>query len=871
MPIIQYAKGDQPYFEFLSAFPDQYVSQKEKEKDDWIQHNMDFFSIQAYRQFINNKESWVKNYDLVKGFLRKEDFYEVPEVVSFMETIKENELPDHVKNYSIMAPVLNTLRGEQGKRPDGFRVKAMDDNSQSEELTFRTNLLKQLVLQTATQRIYEQMASQGIDPAQIPQDQVQQLSAEAVEEMVDNYTSTAENWANHILEAFKVQYNLKEASEEALVDLLTGGREFYHIQETSENTTGLDIGSENPKNVWLMTTPDQKYSKKAYVIGTIHVMEMSEILEKFPKLTLEEINHLREFSEQFAPWGAQRSNLDSELTGQETIKYNTYDPLVERTREFMQAYLDVDGTNPLDDIFGYARNNASFGNKFSVIRAYWKSKIKVGKLTIWNEEIQDEEVILVDENYKNNSHPNQIGKVEWGWMNQWYYGYKIGPDIYYVEPYKLLPYAPIIGVMYDNKNSPVRSLVDLMKPFQMIFNVCINRLWKTMEKDMGVLYGVQIRRLITPKDGDDQDAIDYFKTMAGEEGLAVEDDSPENTKVPLSNTQVSKAIDLTRDKEVAYLINTSEWARNMCYSLVGMSPERQGSVAATQTATGINASLTQSYAQTEPYFVQHEYVLNQLYQAIIDAAQYIESNKPMSSIPYINGVGEAAFIQINGSDLKMADLKVFVTNRSKDQEAFQAIKNLSQAALQNGASLYDVAEIYTTDSIRKVKHVYKALKEQQEQIIAQQQQMEQQQLQMQQEQFQITLQVQEQARQEQMINENYQRELDRLVKIETALIQASSREGSETQQDSDNNGVPDILEVSRFAAEQNSAAQTYNLELQRIGTEKIKLAQDKDMQLQQLKLEQKKIEQKDREMKTKERIEKIKLKNPSPGEKKSKK
>ena len=55
--------------------------------------------------------------------------------------------------------------------------------------------------------------------------------------------------------------------------------------------------------------------------------------------------------------------------------------------------------------------------------------------------------------------------------------------------------------------------------------------------------------------------------------------------------------------------------------------------------------------------------------------------------------------------------------------------------------------------------------------------------------------------------------MDRLTEIEKALIQASSREGSTVQQDTDNNGVPDILEVSRFAAEQITAAQNYNLEL----------------------------------------------------------
>jgi hypothetical protein len=49
-----------------------------------------------------------------------------------------------------------------------------------------------------------------------------------------------------------------------------------------------------------------------------------------------------------------------------------------------------------------------------------------------------------------------------------------------------------------------------------------------------------------------------------------------------------------------------------------MSKQRMGSVSASETATGTN-TMQQSYSQTEPLFIAHEYVLGQFYQAIIDA------------------------------------------------------------------------------------------------------------------------------------------------------------------------------------------------------------------------------------------------------------
>ena len=45
--------------------------------------------------------------------------------------------------------------------------------------------------------------------------------------------------------------------------------------------------------------------------------------------------------------------------------------------------------------------------------------------------------------------------------------------------------------------------------------------------------------------------------------------------------------------------------------------------------------MQQSYSQTEPLFVAHEYVMGQLYQAIVDASLNVESSKPESTLSYI--------------------------------------------------------------------------------------------------------------------------------------------------------------------------------------------------------------------------------------------
>ena len=97
-----------------------------------------------------------------------------------------------------------------------------------------------------------------------------------------------------------------------------------------------------------------------------------------------------------------------------------------------------------------------------------------------------------------------------------------------------------------------------------------------------------------------------------------------------------------------------------------MSKQRLGSVSASESATGTNTAVQQSYTQTESLFVAHEYIIGQLYQAIIDASLYIESNKEVSTLSFITSEGESAFVRVNGSDLKFRDLKIFPTNRPED-------------------------------------------------------------------------------------------------------------------------------------------------------------------------------------------------------------
>jgi hypothetical protein len=841
MAIIRYTKEDNIKYAYLNIFPDQFKTEKQKKDDSWVKNTMDYFANKAYSEYVKNRDTFVKNYDLMKGILRKEDFLiDEPEVKSFTDMLeKDIDLPAYVKHYSIITTPVNELVGEISKRPDSFRVKAFDDDSQAQELQFKTDTLQAYVINQVKQQV---MAKAAMSGQEVSMEDIQAITMEQVKDQLDSYTSVAEKWANHTLTSNKADFNVKEMSEDAFRDLLISAREFYHIYEDNSKL-GFNIEVANPKNTWFLTTPDKKYisdptgrSQGAYAAGTVEVMEISEIIEAFPELTKEEIDHLRSSLQDYGLIDVQESNLGNPNVdpGIDSINYDTYDPLILQTRMIIESEMK-ENNDGLQDFLGLTSNVSSFGYKYVVIRSYWISKRKIGKL-IYTDELGNEQSTLVDETYKSGDMPTQIS-LEWGWVNQWYQGTKIGPDVYHVKPYKLLNYCPIIGTTYEIKNTEARSLVDLMKPFQVIYNVCMNQLYKLLEKEVGKVQLMSLRHIPVPKDGDAQDALDIWEMEARERGVVFVDDSPENLKSPSSFNQFT-SLDLTRTQEIQARYTLAQQMKIECWELIGMSKQRMGSIAASETATGTQTALSQSYSQTEPLFIAHEYVMGQLYQAIVDASLYVESSKPESTLSYITNEGESAFVQVNGSDLKLRDLKVFLTNRPEDTQMFNELRQLSQAIIQNGGTLYDVIELYSTKSMRDMKKTFKDLRDRQ--VQQQQQQMELQQKQQEQAGQIAQAQMQEAARmaQEKQANENLQNELDRVNKKEIAMINAMSKEGGASA-DLDASGTPDALEIEKLASQQSKAQKDFESKMADINSkntlaqqklqierEKIKLARD---------------------------------------------
>jgi len=785
--IIEHFKNTDKYQDIVNNYdifvPDQFVSEKEKNSPDWVKSTLDYYATIAHSQYWNN-EKIKKNYDLLNGILHRDDYFteDYERLVEFLDESTSVELPDYVKHYPMMNPPINTLVGEIIQRPDNARFKAVDEYSFNEFIRAKNELLntiflqkledimltkaKQLGLTDQKEQLQQQMkdiASQLSQSEQSQEEvtpetsqelqdlqkqaeeigkqieelnkQIQDLKPKDLEKVTNKtYQSTAEQWANLKLEQLKRHFNIKDKSQEGFLDFLTSAREFHHIYV---NSSKLGIGYDvvNPRNVFFLTEPNPRYTTDCYVIGRIESMELSRILERF-NLTMDEIEYLREHRDDYIRNPSADINIfENSQTGYDSVHYSTYNPArlnkeIQIRGELEQEQL-LDTYDPAgnryspDGYLGYETRN----QRYTVIVSYFKSKRKIGKVNFIDDD-GFEQLEIVDENFEYDKKDPRV-KVEWEYVNEWWEGVRIGRAVYKVSPLRHLELPPMIGTFYRAKNTIPKSIVDHMKVYQIIYNICLNQLYLLLEKEVGVAVLLNLRQLPKYKDMTDENALEKTVTLMKEMGIVPLDDSPENMKGQSSFNQSAK-LDLTRTQEIQSRISLASWAKQQCWELLGFTPQRLGAVQGIDTATGIQQGMAQSFAQTEPITSAHEECMNLVYQQLIDTAQYIETQKPTSTISYVDHELHDVFLQVNTEDLKMRDLQIFVSNRSEDKRKLEEIRQLSMAYAQNQLHPYYTTLINTSQSISDIREFLKDDMQKKEKQQAEQQQIQQQQMQQQQ-------------------------------------------------------------------------------------------------------------------------------------------
>ena len=817
------AKADSGYPSTSSLTqPIQFLPSKKK-NEDWAAWNLDWLELQGMQFLKQNARKLLKNYKLAKGIIDKTD-YIVEEDNDYKDLVdvltKEDESALELKFYPIIPNVVNVLSGEFSKRYSKVQFRAVDDLSYNEMLEQKRALVEENLLADAQEKLLFRMIEMGANPED-PEFQ-QKLAPENLKTLPEiedffskDYRSMVEEWASHQLNVDEERFKMQELEERAFRDMLITDREFWHFRMLEDD---YELELWNPVLTFYQKSPDARYISQSNYAGKMDLMTVADVIDKYGYLmSQKQLESLQEIypakSGAYQVSGYQNDGAYYDAT--KSHEWNTGSPSL-GYRQFVSNWNtspeyggDVISSilNESDDV-----NNWGESSLMRVTTVYWKTQRKVGhltKITEQGEVIQEiidetfkvtEKPIYDDSLFKNKNKETllQGEHIDWIWINETWGGIKIGPNLPAfwksnasdnINPIYLginkkkpgrIPFQfkgdnslygcklPIEGRVFSDRNTRSTSLVDLMKAYQVGYNMVNNQIADILVDELGTIIMFDQNALPRHSMGEDWGKGNYAKAYTAMKDFSMLplDTSITNTE-NATNFNHYQTLNMEQTGRLMSRIQLANYFKQQAFDAIGVNPQRLGAPIAQQTATGVTQSLNQSYAQTEVYFTQHsDHLMPRVHQMRTDVAQYYYSNNPSVRLSYISSEAEKVNFTINGTDLLLRDFNVFATTKTNHRSVLDQLKQLAITNNTSGASIYDLGNIIKADSIAEVTDILKDAEGKQE---SQRQQEMQQQRQMQEEQLKARAEEEKLKREYNALEAEKEREND----LEVAQIRAA--------------------------------------------------------------------------------------------------
>lgn len=757
----------------MNHFPTQRLSYEDKIKNnyDWAKKCILHFTYNHMNSDLSSPnrnrteyERKLSNYQLYNNILNQADFERECNPMG----INVGQFKDEIQPYNKIYNKIQVLLGEELARPFKYRAYLLNEDGIKSKLTYQNELLKKYVMSKLSKYFpAEQSEEQPVlDPVQIKK------------YMSTTYQEAREIAANKILTYLKQKLDLKTLKADGFKHALISGEEFVWIGSDSDEPVLRIL---NPLSVFYHKSPDTKYVQDALYAGTKQYLTHAEIIDRFGRyLTDEDLEKLE--NNQYYNWHTHLAPIMGEVApGQ------------------------------------HSQNNSAH---MQVIHVEWKSFRKVGFLETINEAGETTQT-LVDETFKvpkyavksvvKEKYDSKVtyytwdnNSLNWDWIPEVWEGVLIGNDIYTMMGPKDVqfrsednPYDVKLGyhgMIFSNTNAPSVSLVDRMKPFQYLYFIIVHKMKKLISQDKGKIFHFDTS-MIDPK-------IGLEKSMYYIEQLGIDFFNPLQNAHEAGAYQRGKITQAT-DASTASLINNYMSLLiaidEQISDTAGVTRQREGQINNSEAVSNAQQNIQQSSTITELYFYAHEKLWEQALNSLIQVAQIIYKDKSIVK-QYILDDLSVDTLELTPDALTNADLGVFIGNSQKEEQVFKALQDMAMSLANAGkVKMTDLIKMIRTDSIEQLERDLKVSEE----VAAQEMQ----------QQNQVQAQIADAANK--LKWDMQTRELEN--KLEIAQIDSFK---FLQDQDSDDNSVPDQLEVAKFIhqvkeSDANIALQKEKLEIER--------------------------------------------------------
>ena len=695
-----------------------------------------------------------KCYKYYNGIIDDEDYTHVTKPYGK----ERGEFPAKMHNYPLISPTINLLLGEKSKRPLNYSVTVTN----GDVVTKKAKALQEHLTRAAEQQFVNALNEQGIQTG-VPSKETPGLE-ETREEFEKSYRDERAIRGQKALSYIENFCELRRKF----------GRGWFHFLVAGEAYSKKSVVSGEP--VYEMLNPlDVDYDKSP---DTVFVEDGDWAIHRQFSLPSLVVDH---FYESLTPEQIERL---------ETPK-----------NEINQSFFVFDDEGSMRDA----------SRLIEVIHVEWKSRKKIGFLTYFDEfgMLQEREV---DESYKPNRDAGE--EVEWKWINCVWEGTRIDGDIYINMREKPNLRASldnpskcklsINGRKYSDVNSTNISLVMLMIPYQLNYNIYKYRLENAIAKSKDLVAVFDINAIPT-NHGIDMDKWLYYVDALG---IAWVDYSKEGVTL---NPQHQTVLDMSI-KTIASYIQLLESIKFEADELTGVNRQRRGQTSQYDLKSVTEQSIVQSSHITEDLFSKFGELEERDLQGLIDEskAAWIDGKKAQFVLPDQT----VEYLAIDGIEHAEAEYGIFVTDSNKENQKIELVKQLGQALVQNGTPISAIVDIIDSNSFADIKTKIKQAEADLQKLAAAQAEAEAQAMQAQQQ--------MEAAKLQATATEN---EKDRQNKLQIALIQAEAQQVIEGMRQSNpgETGTPDA-EVGlkreeltqRFLLENRKLDQTKQLETRKL-------------------------------------------------------
>jgi len=735
-----------------------------------------------------------RNYDLYNGKFDKKDLEYVTDPLGLDGVA---EMPATLQYYDIVSPIFNLLFGEEAKRKFSYVVRAVNEDA----ITGKEVEMKNAVVEMFTGLINQHREAMQAQMPDAKSQQEQQQMAQQIEQSIpDNlkrlqkyftydFQDMNESTAHKLLTFLEKDLNLTSMFRVGWEDALLAGEEIYKIEQVAQEPTAKRV---NPLEFYCLLPHNSDLVDNADIIVEDTWMSVNTVIDNYYEdLTPKQIDDLEK----------EQGNRGS-IESNSLLNYPEQKKLFIENREGEEA----------EDIF----NHYDQDGNIRVTKVTWKSMRKIGRLSYFDEQGMPQETI-VTEKYKIDEAKGE--SIEWMWISEYWEGTKLGENIYLnIRPKKQqfrrmdnlsVCKSGYVGTIYNANNSQSVSLMDRLVPWIYLYITLWYRLELAISANQGKIALIDLS--LIPDGWEVEKWMYYAQSMKfGFVDSFNEGKKGQSTGKLAGNISTqNKVLDMETGNFIQSHVQLLDFVEEKVQSLSGVTRQRLGSITSSELVGTTERAVQQSSHITEKWYDIHNQTKVRVLQTLLDVAKDVYSGKT-KKFQYVTDDLATMTFNLMGDQFGYSEYGIFVSNATQDLQALEALKSLTQAALQNDKmSISDVISVYNSSSIADIKNKIKASELESQQ---REQQMQQQQTQLQQQQMQMQQQAEQQKMQFELEKENREdarNTEDNRTKLEIARMNmAGKMQDSAIDTDDNDNGIRDTIDMAKLDIERAKLDET---------------------------------------------------------------